>query len=74
MPGHVAAWLAAGRGDGRDRPFPAMIAVGRCDYPYLEFRERDFLEPPAADGQFAAAIAFCSIIRLQPGEAGAGLR
>jgi SAM-dependent methyltransferase len=65
----VAAWLAA-RGVavvGIDRS-PAMIAVGRRGYPNVEFREGDFLELPAADGEFVAAIAFYSIIQLQPGE------
>jgi SAM-dependent methyltransferase len=68
-PGHVAAWLA-GRGVaavGVDLS-PAMVAVGRRDYPNVEFREGDLLELPAADGEFAAAIAFYSIIHLQPGE------
>jgi SAM-dependent methyltransferase len=48
-PGHVAAWLA-GRGVasvGIDLS-PAMIAVGRRDYPRVEFREGDFLGLPAA--------------------------
>jgi SAM-dependent methyltransferase len=68
-PGHVAAWLV-GKGVaavGIDLS-PAMIAAGRRDYPNVEFREGDLLELPAADGEFAAAIAFYSIIHLQPGE------
>lgn len=68
-PGHVAAWLA-GRGVaavGIDLS-PAMIAVGRRDYPKVEFREGNLLALPAADGEFAAAIAFYSIIHLEPGE------
>jgi SAM-dependent methyltransferase len=68
-PGHVAAWLA-GRGVatvGIDLS-PVMVAIGRRDYPNVEFREGDFLELPAAQGEFAAAIAFYSIIHLQPGE------
>jgi SAM-dependent methyltransferase len=68
-PGHVAAWLA-GRGVaavGIDLS-PGMIAVGRREYPQVEFREGDFLELPAADGEFGAAIAFYSIIHLEPGE------
>jgi SAM-dependent methyltransferase len=68
-PGHVAAWLA-GLGVaavGIDLA-PGMIAVGRRDYPEVEFREGDFLALPAADGEFGAAIAFYSIIHLQPGE------
>ena len=70
-PGHVAAWLA-----GRDVAVvgidlsPRMIAAGRRDYPKVEFREGDFLALPAADGEFGAAIAFYSIIHLEPGELG----
>ena len=68
-PGHVAAWLA-GRGAatmGIDLS-PGMIAVGRREYPQVEFREGDLLQLPAADGEFGAAIAFYSIIHLEPGE------
>jgi SAM-dependent methyltransferase len=68
-PGHVAAWLA-GRGVaavGIDLS-PGMIAVGRREYPRVEFREGDLLRLPAADGEFGAAIAFYSIIHLEPGE------
>ena len=68
-PGHVAAWLA-GRGVatvGIDLS-PGMIAVGRTEYPQVEFREGDFLELPAADGEFAAVVAFYSLIHLEPGE------
>jgi ubiquinone/menaquinone biosynthesis C-methylase UbiE len=68
-PGHVAAWLAD-RGVatvGIDLS-PGMIAVGRRQYPQVEFREGDFLQLPAADGEFAAVVAFYSIIHLQPGE------
>jgi ubiquinone/menaquinone biosynthesis C-methylase UbiE len=45
-----------------------MIAAGRRDYPQVEFRVGDLLELPAADGEFGAAIAFYSIIYLEPGE------
>jgi SAM-dependent methyltransferase len=68
-PGHIAAWLA-GRGVavvGIDLS-RGMIAAGRRDYPEVEFREGDFLALPAADGEFGAAIAFYSIIHLEPGE------
>ena len=68
-PGHVAAWLA-GRGVatvGIDLS-PGMIAVGRTEYPQVEFREGDFLKLPAADGEFAAVVAFYSLIHLEPGE------
>ena len=49
---------------------PAMIAAGRRDYPQVEFRKGDFLGLPATDGEFAAAVAFYSIIHLQPAELG----
>lgn len=49
---------------------PGMIAVGRREYPAVEFREGDLLELPAADGEFAAAVALYSIIHLRPGELG----
>ncbi len=68
-PGHVAAWLA-GRGVaavGIDLS-PGMIVVGRREHPRVEFREGDLLQLPAADGEFGAAIAFYSIIHLEPGE------
>jgi len=45
-----------------------MIAAGRRDYPQVEFREGDFLKLPAQDGEFGAAIAFYSIIHLEPAE------
>jgi SAM-dependent methyltransferase len=68
-PGHVAAWLA-GQGVavvGIDLS-PGMIAVGRREYPQVEFRTGDFVELPAADSEFGAAIAFYSIIHLEPSE------
>jgi SAM-dependent methyltransferase len=68
-PGHVAGWLAD-RGAatvGIDLS-PAMIAAGRREYPQVEFRMGDLLALPAADGEFGAAIAFYSIIHLEPGE------
>jgi SAM-dependent methyltransferase len=68
-PGHVAAWLA-GLGVtavGIDLA-PGMIAVGRRDYPQVEFREGDLLRLPAADGEFGAAVALYSVIHLGPGE------
>lgn len=70
-PGHVSAWLAA-RGVtavGIDLS-PAMIAVGRREYPEVEFREGDFLKLPASDSEFAAVVAFYSVIHLEPGELG----
>lgn len=70
-PGHVAAWLAR-RGVpvvGIDLS-PAAVAVGRREYPQVEFREGDLVELPAADSEFAAAIAFYSIIHLDRFELG----
>ena len=58
-PGHVAAWLV-GRGVasvGIDLS-PGMIAVGRRDYPQVEFREGDLLRLPAADGEFGYPVAW----------------
>jgi SAM-dependent methyltransferase len=68
-PGHAAAWLAD-RGVsavGIDLS-PAMIDVGRRNYPHVEFRVGDLLELPAADGELGAAIAFYSIIHLESEE------
>jgi len=68
-PGHVAAWLAdwGVAAVGIDLS-PAMIAAGRREYPQVELRVGDLLALPAADGEFGAAIAFYSIIHLEPGE------
>jgi SAM-dependent methyltransferase len=68
-PGHVAAWLGGrGRAAVAIDLSPSMIAVGRREFPQVEFREGDLLELPAADGEFGAVIAFYSIIHLEPGE------
>jgi SAM-dependent methyltransferase len=68
-PGHVAAWLAHHGvcAVGIDLS-AAMVAAGRRDHPAVEFREGDFLDLPAADGEFGAVVAFYSIIHLEPGE------
>jgi SAM-dependent methyltransferase len=68
-PGHVAAWLAdhGVAAIGIDLS-AAMIALGRRDYPAVVFREGDLLDLPAADGEFGAAVAFYSIIHLEPSE------
>ena len=68
-PGHAAAWLASGGAAvaGIDLS-PGMIAVGRREYPQVDFREGDFLALPAAAGEFAAVVALYSIIHLAPGE------
>jgi ubiquinone/menaquinone biosynthesis C-methylase UbiE len=68
-PGHVAAWLADHGvcAVGIDLS-AAMVAAGRRDHPAVEFREGDFLDLPAADGEFGAVVALYSIIHLEPGE------
>jgi SAM-dependent methyltransferase len=68
-PGHVSAWLAAhGTAMVGIDLSPKMIAAGRREYPQVEFRQGDLLALPAADGEFAAAVALYSIIHLEPGE------
>jgi ubiquinone/menaquinone biosynthesis C-methylase UbiE len=74
-PGHVTSWLAR-RGAaavGIDLS-AAMVAVGRREHPEAEFRPGDFLALPAADGEFSAAVAFYSLIHLEPGELTPALR
>jgi SAM-dependent methyltransferase len=68
-PGHVAAWLAdhGAAAVGIDLS-PAMVAVGRREYPAVEFRAGDLLDLPADDGEFGAVAALYSIIHLEPGE------
>ncbi|MEO3778194.1 class I SAM-dependent methyltransferase [Micromonospora sp. B11E3] len=68
-PGHVTAWLAARgvRAVGVDLS-PAMVALARREHPEAEFREGDLLRLPAADGEFAAAVALYSIIHLDGDE------
>jgi hypothetical protein len=39
-----------------------MVAAARRAYPDTEFREGDFLDLPARDGEFGAVVAFYSII------------
>jgi SAM-dependent methyltransferase len=68
-PGHVTGWLAA-RGAttiGIDLS-PRMIEVARREHPDLEFRVGDLLDLPASDGEFAAVVAFYSVIHLVPEE------
>ncbi|MFE6865941.1 class I SAM-dependent methyltransferase [Kitasatospora sp. NPDC057692] len=68
-PGHVTGWLA-GQGVaavGVDLS-PAMVAVARRDHHAAEFRVGDLLGLPAADGEFAAAVALYSVIHLEPEE------
>ncbi|WP_031072460.1 class I SAM-dependent methyltransferase [Streptomyces sp. NRRL WC-3742] len=66
-PGHVAGWLA-GRGAevvGVDLS-PRMVELARREHPSPEFRTGDLLALPAADGEFAAAVALYSVIHLEP--------
>ena len=68
-PGHVSGWLAA-RGAatvGIDLS-PAMVDVARREHPELEFRVGDLLNLPAAEEEFAAVVAFYSVIHLAPDE------
>jgi ubiquinone/menaquinone biosynthesis C-methylase UbiE len=68
-PGHVAAWLAdRGRAAVGIDLSAAMVAAGRRDHHAVEFRQGDFLDLPAADGEFGALVALYSIIHLEPGE------
>ncbi len=66
-PGHVAAYLAAlGVTTIGIDISPAMIEVGKHRYPDVSFRVGSLLALPATDGELAGAIAFYSIIHLQP--------
>ncbi|MFI9360482.1 methyltransferase domain-containing protein [Kitasatospora sp. NPDC053057] len=68
-PGHVAGWLA-GRGArvvGIDLS-PRMVELAGREHPGAEFRTGDLLALPAADGEFAAAVALYSVIHLEPDE------
>ncbi|MFG2030634.1 class I SAM-dependent DNA methyltransferase [Streptomyces sp. NPDC048825] len=68
-PGHVAAWLAekGARTVGIDLS-AGMLKAGRRRFAQVEFREGDLLELPAEDGEFGAAVAFYTIIHLDPGD------
>lgn len=68
-PGHVAAWLSANGANavGVDLS-PGMVGTARSAHPGVEFRVGDLLSLPAADGEFGAAVAFYSIIHLEPDE------
>jgi ubiquinone/menaquinone biosynthesis C-methylase UbiE len=68
-PGHVAAWIAShGRAAVGIDLSAGMVAAGRQAYPGTEFREGDFLDLPARDGEFGAVVTFYSVIHLAPGE------
>ncbi|WP_189825552.1 class I SAM-dependent methyltransferase [Streptomyces finlayi] len=67
-PGHVAAWLAA-HGAAATTAVdlsPGMVEAGRRRFPEVDFRVGDLLELPAKDGEFAAAVAFYTLIHLRP--------
>ncbi|MBT2397102.1 methyltransferase domain-containing protein [Streptomyces sp. ISL-100] len=66
-PGHVAAWLAekGARTVGIDLS-AGMVEAGRRRFAQVEFREGDLLELPAKDGEFGSAVAFYTIIHLDP--------
>jgi ubiquinone/menaquinone biosynthesis C-methylase UbiE len=68
-PGHVAAWLAekGARTVGIDLS-DGMVEAGRRRFAQVEFRQGDLLNLPAKDGEFGAAVAFYTIIHLDPGD------
>lgn len=68
-PGHVTGWLAERgvRAVGVDLS-PAMVGIAGRAHPEAEFRTGDLLDLPAADGEFAAAVALYSVIHLHPDE------
>jgi SAM-dependent methyltransferase len=68
-PGHVTAWLEGKgvRAVGIDLS-AEMVAVGRREYPGVEFRRGDLLDLPATEGEFGAVVALYSIIHLEPDE------
>ena len=62
-PGHIAAWIAGhGRAAVGIDLSAGMVAAASRAYPDAEFREGDFLDLPARDGEFGAVVAFYSII------------
>ncbi|KJS61252.1 class I SAM-dependent methyltransferase [Streptomyces rubellomurinus] len=68
-PGHVAGWLSGLGAEvvGIDLS-PRMVELARREHPKAGFRTGDLLALPAADGEFAAAVALYSVIHLEPGE------
>lgn len=72
-PGHITAHLAelGLRPTGIDTS-PGMIEVARERYPGLPFVVGSFAELPAADGEWAGAVAPYSIIHLDPDQRRAG--
>ena len=68
-PGHVAAWLAKHEVSAVGIDLSnEMIAVGRREYPEVEFREGDLLSLPAKVGEFGSIVALYSIIHLELSE------
>ncbi len=68
-PGHVSAWLAGNGVPATGIDLSAnMIAAARREFPGVDFREGDFLDLPAKDGEFGAVVALYSIIHLEPEE------
>jgi SAM-dependent methyltransferase len=68
-PGHVSAWLAAQGATAVGIDLSAeMVAVGRREFPQVEFRQGDLLDLPAGNGEFGAVVAFYSVIHLHPSE------
>ncbi|MFD8705257.1 methyltransferase domain-containing protein [Kitasatospora sp. NPDC059648] len=68
-PGHVAGWMA-GLGAqvvGIDLS-SRMVELAAREHPGAAFRTGDLLALPAADGEFAAAVALYSVIHLAPDE------
>ncbi len=64
-PGHVSAWLASHGVTAVGIDLSAgMVAVGRREYPEVEFREGDFLKLPARDGEFGAVR--CALLDYPP--------
>lgn len=71
-PGHVAAYLAGlGASTVGVDISPAMVEIGRQRFPEVDFRPGTLLALPVTDGELAGAIAFYSIIHLEPSDRGA---
>lgn len=74
-PGHVAAWLAGiGAATVGIDLSPGMVEAARRAHLEVEYRVGDLLSLPAADDEFGSAVAFYSIIHLQPDELEPALR
>jgi SAM-dependent methyltransferase len=51
-----------------------MVESARRAHPGVEFREGDLLSLPAEDGEFGGAVAFYSVIHLEPEELPVAMR